>query len=236
MSIKIWEVGGHVRDSLLGIESKDIDMAVEAPSWEAMRAHVVENTKQIFMEKPEFLTIRAMGFDGLPKDFVLCRKDGAYSDGRHPDSVEPGTILDDLKRRDFTINAIARDPETGELFDPFKGSVDLEDKILRCVGSAKERFEEDALRIIRALRFMITKDLSVDFHIGSALFGSTSPPGSDWGTSLKSVSTDRIREELDKCFRHDTKKTLHWVSRLNQSIFDAIFINELWLKPTTEKR
>jgi len=114
--IKLFEVGGHVRDGLLGIKSKDIDMAVEAPSWEAMREFVKHNTKKIFLEKEEFLTIRAMGHDGLPKDFVLCRKDGAYSDGRRPDTVEAGTIFDDLARRDFTVNAIAKEVTTVKKF------------------------------------------------------------------------------------------------------------------------
>lgn len=228
--IKLFEVGGHVRDSLLGIKSKDIDMAVEAPSWEAMREFVIANTQKVFLEKPEFLTIRALGHDGLPKDFVLCRKDGAYSDGRRPDAVEPGTILDDLSRRDFTVNAIARDTETGELFDPFNGAVDLKARRLRCVGTAVDRFGEDSLRIIRAFRFWVTKDLIPDSDI-IAIFQDP-----HWAESLQAVSTERIMEEMKKCFSHSTPKTLHLLGQLDSHLIHEIFAHELWLKPTMESR
>lgn len=232
MSIKLWEVGGHVRDSLLGIESKDIDVAVEAPSWEAMREFVRQNTKKIFLEKPEFLTIRAMGMDGLPKDFVLCRKDGVYSDGRHPDSVEPGSILDDLSRRDFTVNAIARNVETGEVFDPFNGVKDLKMRYLRCVGKTEERFEEDALRILRAIRFHITKNFMLSDDICKIL----GQPHNPWADKLEAVSRDRVREEIHKCFRHDTVYTMTFLSQIHRSLAYAIFAGDIWLKPTMEER
>jgi tRNA nucleotidyltransferase (CCA-adding enzyme) len=234
MTIKIFEVGGHVRDSLMGIKSKDIDMAVEAPSWEAMREHVIANTKKVFLEKPEFLTIRAMGFDGLPKDFVLCRKDGAYSDGRRPDNVEPGTILDDLARRDFTINAIARDTDTGELIDPFGGEKDLEIGLIKCVGDPTERLSEDSLRILRAARFAITKEeFSVDHSIRECL-------GSDsgfWQAKLEAVSRERVREEMLKCFRHDTLESILFFSDFPWcSLLHSMLKFDLWLKPTLEER
>ena len=109
----IYQVGGSLRDECLGRPCKDFDFSVEAPSYEAMREHLVQDGYTIFLEKPEYLTIRARFPKGHPQervcaDFVLCRKDGFYSDGRRPDTVEPGTIYDDLARRDFTMNAMAR--------------------------------------------------------------------------------------------------------------------------------
>src|SRR5688572_2507881 len=117
MTVKVFEVGGAVRDKLLGLRPKDIDFAVEAPSFKAMHEFVSSTCSTIFLIKPEFLTIRAHHATMGAVDFVLCRKDGAYSDGRRPDTVEPGTIFDDLARRDFTINAMAFDEE-GNLIDP----------------------------------------------------------------------------------------------------------------------
>jgi tRNA nucleotidyltransferase (CCA-adding enzyme) len=97
MTIEYFKVGGFVRDAILGVKSKDIDYAVQAPSYEAMAADIVARGGKIFYEKPEYLTIRAK-MNGEDADFVLCRKEGAYSDARHPDKVEPGTIDDDLAR------------------------------------------------------------------------------------------------------------------------------------------
>jgi tRNA nucleotidyltransferase (CCA-adding enzyme) len=231
MTVKIWEVGGHVRDSLLGLKSKDVDMAVECSGWDEMRSFVAANTQKIFLEKPEFLTIRAMGNDGLPKDFVLCRKDGTYSDGRRPDSVEPGTILDDLRRRDFTVNAIARDPITGGLFDPFNGAEDLQEKRLSCVGNPWDRFNEDSLRILRAIRFKITKDLRMDEKMKNTLVVDAR----HWTEQLKNVSPERIREEVLKCFRHDTVEAMVMFNWLYRPMREVIFNDAgIWLKPTME--
>lgn len=234
MTIRIFEVGGHVRDELLGIKSKDIDCSVEAPSFQAMLEFVEARTQKIFLVKEEFVTIRAMGLDGLPKDFVLCRKDGAYSDGRHPDSVEIGTIFDDIARRDFTVNAIARNVDTGEILDPFNGREDLKTKTLRCVGSAAERFEEDTLRIIRAIRFSITKGFLPDEEIQAVLSDA------EWADKLRNISSDRIRQELDKCFRFSTIETLKMLSQIHPRFTEVMFgesdNEQLWLKPTSESR
>lgn len=241
MAIRLFEVGGHVRDSLLGIESKDIDMAVEAPSYEAMLEFVESHTRKVIRDKngtpigSEFLTIRAIGHDGLGKDYVLCRKDGDYSDGRRPDSVEPGTIIDDLRRRDFTVNAIARDVSTGEILDPFGGQQDLKISRLKCVGLAEERFSEDALRILRAARFCITKNFWPDDEISFIL---SSHASSSWCSLLQSVSPERIREELYKCFNYDTVKTMWFLQSKMPGFIPSLFNDRtgIWLKPTMEKR
>jgi len=224
-----YEVGGCVRDELLGLESKDIDYAVEAPSFEAMHEALDLAGFSIFLSTPEHFTVRARFPRGheknpLTADFVLCRKEGAYSDGRHPDEVEVGTILDDLARRDFTVNAMAKN-WMGELIDPWNGFHDLDHRILRCVGSAEDRLREDALRGLRAIRFMITKGFTMDFELARALNSTWLPE------ALSSVSKERQREELEKAFKHDTLLTLnmlHTFPRLSR----VIFSDGLRLMPT----
>lgn len=229
--IKVYEVGGSIRDSFLGLENKDLDYSVEAPSFEAMLEWVESTHQKVFLVKPEYLTIRALDQDGKAKDYVMCRKDGAYSDQRRPDSVEIGTIFDDLARRDFTINAIAKDVESDSIIDPHGGVADLEEGILRAVGSAKERFREDPLRILRAIRFAITKELTLDEEISEILLDPK------WAGEIRTVSVERVREEIHKCFRHSTSNTLHFLKRycsheLTEVIFEE---NVLWLKPTLQK-
>lgn len=192
-------VGGIVRDTLLGTPSKDFDYVVQAPSFAAME-NMVANMGRIYVSKPEFFTVRAK-VDGRDCDFVLCRKDGTYSDGRRPDSVQIGTLLEDLARRDFTVNAMAFDT-TGVLIDPFGGSDDLADMRLRCVGSAAARFNEDALRILRAIRFAVTKGFALDLSIEAAMRNPSIV------SRLSTVSNDRVRDELNKALAFDTLATL----------------------------
>ena len=225
----VYEVGGKVRDELLGLSSKDIDYAVEALSWEHMRAWVKRNTKQIFLEKPEFLTIRALTYTNDAVDFVMCRKDGAYSDSRRPDKVTPGTIYDDLARRDFTVNAIAKNLVTGEYLDPSGGRRDIYLQRLSCVGNTIDRLTEDPLRVIRAIRFWITKNLHPSYDLIDAL------EKHNWCAQLQAISVNRRREELERCLKADTIKTLNIITSLNSTILDGLFSDGLWLKPTLEK-
>lgn len=228
--IRIFEVGGCVRDRILGVTPNDIDFAVEAPSFEAMFEFVKATTKSIFLSKPEFLTIRALTKDNEAVDFVMCRKDGIYTDGRRPDSVEPGLLIDDLSRRDFRANAIAMD-QAGNFIDPFGGIKDIEDKMLRCVGNTEDRFTEDSLRILRAMRFSITKGFSLSFDI-EEVFGAPHI----WVPKLASVSQERIREELFKCLKFNTAETLRFLRDRPEQWTDALFGGDLWLKPTFEER
>lgn len=232
--VAIYRVGGSVRDELLGIKNKDLDYAVEASSYEEMIQWIKERGK-IFLEKPEFLTVRAHLHNGEPADYVLCRKDGQYSDGRRPDVVEPGTLFDDLKRRDFTVNAIAFDEETGEYIDPHKGTHDLQLKYLRCVGTTKDRFTEDALRMLRAIRFSITKGLTMSSDILDSFYDR------ELLVLLRDkISADRKRDELEKCFRFSTKKTIETLMYLGMEttllsdIFEAPS-GKIWLLPTSKE-
>lgn len=221
--VKLYRVGGCVRDKILGIKSKDIDFAVEAKSFDEMRNHIISMGGKIFIEKPEYNTIRAH-LNGEDADFVLCRKDGKYSDGRRPDSVEIGTIFDDLARRDFTMNAIAEDVETGELIDPFGGVNDIKENLIRCVGNAKDRFSEDSLRMLRAIRFAITKNFRLDYMIVGMLNDE------EMCAKLQNVSPERIREELNKCFDKSTYQTLAYLHKFE---FLEMFCFTRGLKLTT---
>lgn len=234
-SFNFFEVGGCVRDALLGVQSKDIDFAVEAPSFQAMKEFFTAQGFQIFLETPEHQTLRAKFPKGHPNegmvaDFVLCRKESGYSDGRHPDEVQPGSIFDDLARRDFTVNAIARNLATGELLDPHNGQQDLADRVLRCVGSAKKQIAEDPLRALRAVRLSLTKGLRLHEDVVAALHDPELPG------RLASVSTDRKREELAKAFKANTLAAFRLIASLPPALQEAIFADSaLWLKPTTEQ-
>ena len=121
-------------------------------------------------------------------EITTFRKDGVYSDGRHPDSWEfTSDLIDDLSRRDFTINAMAYNHEEG-LIDPFDGVLYIEEKIINCVGDAKERFEEDALRILRAIRFSATLDFTIHSTVYDEIFKQYK--------NLSKISKERIRDEF----------------------------------------
>ncbi len=224
---RFYKVGGYVRDALLGLKSKDIDFAVEAASYAAMRQAVVERVggeNRIKVEKPEFVTIRAIDPDFGGVDFVLCRKEGDYSDGRRPDTVMAGTLADDLARRDFTVNAMAFGDD-GKLIDPFGGQNDLNLKILRCVGNTEVRMAEDSLRMLRAIRFSITKSMVMSIELNEFLLNSGN------ALLLKNVSIERVREELKKCFDFDTLKTLQVLEKY-KDIRNFVFGRNLRLEPT----
>lgn len=251
-----YKVGGAVRDSLLDppVKSKDIDYTVVAQDYPAgadaldvywaMNEYLRLMDFDIFLESPEFFTTRAR----FPKrmnmprgedcaDFVLARKEGPYSDGRHPDWVKPGTLEDDLSRRDFTCNAlaIAVEKEQG-IIDMFGGVQHTKWRLLLCVGSAEERFQEDALRALRAIRFRVTKGFHWDAPQDVGKGGIARAMKSDWlPPLLSSVSAERKREELEKCFKVSTKETLQILqNECSEAFFDAIFEGKLRLKPTME--
>lgn len=242
MTIRLFEVGGSIRDELMGIDNPpDRDFCAESPEgWEALLAWCHENMKRVFLVTPEFFTVRGMMENGTSIDVVMCRKDGSSSDGRHPDSVEPGSLMDDLERRDFTVNAMARevDPATlepiGDIIDPFSGRIDLEERLLRCVGTASIRLEEDGLRVLRAARFAVTKELwihdSLKVLLDQAFW---------WDFVLETVSPERVREELTKMFKFDTVKSILFLTQDVSPRALSLLGEEgtgIWLKPTTEKR
>lgn len=224
--MKIYKVGGCVRDAIMGRPCNDIDLAVEAESYEAMREGVLAmDGAKIHTENPEFFTIRAKTAKFGDTDFVLCRKDGEYKDGRRPENVEMGTITDDLERRDFTMNAISQNVQTGELYDPFGGQRDIKGKMIRCVGNPAERFREDALRVFRAIRFAVTLDFGIDKGLVYRIKGG--------GINYDGVATERITIELMKMFKASPKAGWVWLKELN--LLDLVLERGIWFKPTVEK-
>ncbi len=158
-------VGGCVRDCLLGREPHDWDIATSA---------FPEEVREVFAEVPVIPTGEKHGtvtvlFSGSPLEITTYRVDGPYSDSRRPDSVAfTRSIREDLARRDFTVNAMAWSPEEG-LIDCFGGREDLAAGIIRCVGDPDRRFGEDALRILRGLRFASILDFSLDYATAESL-------------------------------------------------------------------
>jgi tRNA nucleotidyltransferase/poly(A) polymerase len=229
MKIKFYKVGGAVRDLVMGLQPKDIDFAVEAPSFAAMRAEILALGGQIFLETEKMFTIRAKVPDLGACDYVLCRKDGEYTDGRSPDSVTVGTIFDDLARRDFTMNAMAIDiTDTGGLVDPFGGRADICARVIRCVGNPLSRFAEDKLRIFRAVRFAVCKEMAIEQQTSNAMFQL----GHDLNDGFNAVSTERIREELFKMFSHDSYASFNLLFEVFGGLGEIVRSRGIWFKPT----
>lgn len=225
--VNLYRVGGSVRDEILGVKSKDIDYAVEAKSYDEM-VDWIKSKGKIYLETPQYFTVRAK-VDGVDADFVLCRKDGEYKDGRRPETVEVGDIYDDLARRDFTMNAIAVDISTARYIDPYNGWQDTRNGLIRCVGDAEKRFTEDGLRMLRAVRFSITKQMRLDDSIKTFL--------NDYDfvkDNLSGVSDDRIRDEMNKCFMFSTFATFQEMVEY-PVLFERIFMSTyVRLKATKE--
>jgi tRNA nucleotidyltransferase (CCA-adding enzyme) len=234
--MRFFLVGGCVRDSLLGIKSKDIDIAVEALSWDAFRDEIRARHSTIFVEEEDFLRIKALGTEeGLKGalDYTMCRTDGFYSDGRHPDSVTISDINGDLSRRDFTVNAMARNIETGELIDPFGGQEDLKSKELHCVGKAYDRMHEDGLRWFRAFRFNVMKGFTFDNELWNVMHEMMCYPDM-W---FKNTSTERVREELRRCFFHSTPDTMRVMSGFFETeMLEFLQSRGIWFNPTTKEK
>lgn len=236
------EVGGAVRDRFLGLNSKDVDfVAIPTQQFEtaddafnALVAHLKETGFKVFLETPQFFTIRAQVPDGNPlkektnvADFVLARKDSKNSDGRRPDFVLPGTLMDDLTRRDFTVNAMAI--LNGELIDPFGGREDLQNNLLKFVGNPRDRIAEDGLRVMRALRFSVTKNLDIDDFTWKQLNNQFA------AEMLMKVSVERVREELEKMFLFNTRESMWIINLLDDCVLNAIFRDNLRLMPTLKQ-
>ena len=251
---KLYKVGGCVRDNILGVKTKDIDFSFEFTKdfiekfkdepvsgfYEVMNKILKSEGFEIFLETPEAFTTRAKfpinhEFSGLTADFVLCRKESYPDPTTRMPKVEIGTLFDDLLRRDFTVNAIAED-EDGNLIDPFNGVKDIESKVLRCPIDTKTSFNDDPLRMLRALRFAITKDFKMSSEVNMVIIADEDM----WEKFSKVVSQERIREEIYKMFQHDTIEAMEllWVLQMNSpiNIMEKIFANGMWLKPTMEKK
>lgn len=197
---KLYMVGGAVRDTLMGRTPHDYDFATDATP-EEMICMAEENGVEVIPTGIKYGTI-TFKIDETLVEVTTFRADGNYSDGRRPDEVSfSKDLLDDLKRRDFTINAIALNILTNEYIDPFNGIQDIKDRIIRAVGDPVERFTEDGLRILRAIRFMFKLHFRMDDKTYLAI-------QSNWHL-LKHISQERITAEflqiLDYGFLGDTR-------------------------------
>lgn len=179
---QLFEVGGYVRDSILGRESYDIDLATNAKP-EVVK-ELVEEFGSIYSLHPHFGTVGLIVGKQLI-EITTYRSEVYDLDSRKPRVTFGNNIVDDLSRRDFTVNAMARHPLTGGIIDPFGGIKDIEAKVIRCVGKDEDRFNEDPLRMMRAVRLACQLNFRMEVRI-------TRPE------RLKIVSNERIRDEFIK--------------------------------------
>lgn len=243
MKYKLYEVGGRVRDEILGIESKDIDYTVVIEDIQEFEDPYDEFVKQIeeegydvFENKKSCFTVRSRfpahsPHAGLTADFVLARKEVSYPPNSRVPVTEYGSLVDDLIRRDFTVNALAKD-ENGEIIDKFGGLEDLHYRILDTPTDTAVSFSKDPLRVLRAIRFAVTKDMlfADDIYYGIQMLPAH---------RMELVSIERARNELRKMFRHNTKRSfemLGLLKELNSGIYDYLFDGRLWLEPTLKTK
>jgi tRNA nucleotidyltransferase (CCA-adding enzyme) len=197
---KAYVVGGAVRDHLMNRAINDYDVCTDALPNEVANVFSAYRVIETGLKHGTVTVI--IGASTI--EITTFRTDGSYSDGRHPDSVDfTRDIIKDLSRRDFTVNAIAYSPDEGYV-DPFGGICDINSKIIRCVGDPTKRFSEDALRILRALRFSSTLNFKIDLETEKAIFLLKE--------NLSLVSRERVREELKKLICGDgmAKVTTHY--------------------------
>ena len=244
---KMYEVGGCVRDEILGLKSKDVDY-VAVPSetllekykdahemFVILETYLTNEKFEIFLSTPSCFTIRAKfpkghKYEGVA-DFVMARKEVGYVPDTRQPIIVPGTLYDDLERRDFTLNALAKD-EDGTIIDYFDGIWALENKLLLTPLEAKTTMMDDPLRLMRAFRFSITKGFTISPNIME-----TCLMDSVINKLELVVSQERIRDEVYKMMKHDTLNTLDLfrkINYLNPKILEIIFGRGMWLKPTTE--
>lgn len=178
--------GGCVRDMLRGVEPHDYDIATDATP---------EQVQALFRRTmaigAHFGVINVLE-DGVDFQVASFRSDGAYIDGRHPESVRFSTPEEDALRRDFTVNGLFFDPLQQELIDYVGGRQDLEARVLRAIGDPADRFREDRLRMLRAVRFATVLGFEIEPATWQAVI--------DHAPAIHEVSAERIREELVKIF------------------------------------
>jgi tRNA nucleotidyltransferase (CCA-adding enzyme) len=214
-------VGGCVRDLLRGREPKDFDVASGARPEEVQRAF-----RKVIPTGLEHGTVTVLSA-GVPVEVTTFRSEGAYVDGRRPESVTfEREVTADLSRRDFTINAMAYDPIGAELCDPFGGQEDLRQGLIRCVGDAHARFSEDGLRPLRAVRFSAVLGFALDPATEAAI-PATVPV-------FRKVALERVREEFVKLLL--SPRAEGGLELLERTGLLAEFLPELTRLPAAERQ
>lgn len=184
---KAYLVGGAVRDMFMKVPAHDWDVATNATPQD-----VIKLFKFVVPTGIEHGTV-TVHFKGTEIEVTTFRTEAGYSDGRHPDSINyAATIEEDLARRDFTMNAIAASLEDGAVVDPYGGQDDIKNRLIRTVGVAHERFMEDGLRPVRALRFASKLNFSIENNTYSEIFKK------EIQEKAASISIERFRDEFEK--------------------------------------
>jgi poly(A) polymerase len=187
--------GGCVRDQLLGRQPKDYDVATDATP-EQIRA--VFGPRRTLAIGAAFGVICVLGPQGAGQvEVATFRQDAQYSDGRHPDAVVYSTPEQDAQRRDFTINGLFFDPVAGQVVDYVGGQQDLDRRVLRAIGQPRARFEEDKLRLLRAVRFAATYNLTLDDATRQAIV--------DMAPQVRVVSAERVAQEMRQMLVHPAR-------------------------------
>ena len=210
---KAYLVGGAVRDMIMKVPAHDWDVATNATPQD-----VIKLFKFVVPTGIEHGTV-TVHYKGAEIEVTTFRTEAGYSDGRHPDSINyAATIEEDLARRDFTMNAIAASLENGAVVDPYGGQEDIKNKIIRTVGEAHERFMEDGLRPIRALRFASKLNFSIENHTFSEIFKK------EIQDKAASISIERFRDEFEKIL--SSQKPSVGLKLLEETGLLSIFIPE----------
>jgi tRNA nucleotidyltransferase/poly(A) polymerase len=183
--------GGCVRDMLLGKEAHDIDIATSATPDEVQK--LFPRTVAVGAQFGVIVVLE----DDFEFQVATFRSDGAYKDGRHPESVSFTTAEGDAKRRDFTVNGLFYDPLDKRIIDHVGGEADLRAGILRCIGNPTERFSEDKLRLIRCVRFSASLGFQIEEQTWQAVCRMA--------PQITAVSAERLRDELVKIFTHPSR-------------------------------
>lgn len=185
-------VGGYVRDLLRGIEPVDFDIVTSARPEEVCA--LFPQTVPVGVQFGVVLVVE----DGVSYEIATFRTESSYEDGRRPSHVSYRTAEEDVKRRDFTINALLFDPLSGEIIDFVGGRQDIENRVIRTIGDPEERFTEDHLRMLRAIRFAANLDFDLDPSTYNAIRAHAK--------MINRISAERIRDELTKILIHGRAK------------------------------
>ncbi|MBP9988859.1 MAG: hypothetical protein KBT46_05100, partial [Ruminococcus sp.] len=191
-----YAVGGCIRDSIMNKSPNDWDMTTSAKPEQIISVFSDYRTIPTGINHGTVTVL----FDKNPVEITTMRIDGKYTDNRRPEKVfYTDKIEEDLSRRDFTVNAIAYNPRLG-IIDPFKGCRDIKNKIITCVGNPDRRFNEDALRIIRALRFASTLSFEIEKNTADSIVKNKH--------LLNNIANERIRVELIKLLCGDNAEKI----------------------------
>src|SRR5688572_30028855 len=202
--------GGCVRDLLLGLEPKDYDVATDAPP---------DRVRELFKRTQavgQAFGVILVRVGRSQVEVATFRAEGKYLDGRRPSEVRFTTAEEDAKRRDFTINGLFLDPVTDEVIDYVGGQEDLKNNVLRAIGDPRVRFEEDYLRLLRAVRFVARFNMNLDPETAKAIRAGAA--------NLKAISPERVADELRLMLTPATRKVA-WPNLENYGLAQVIFRN-----------